>query len=64
MLERAQLKALRVLNKAADLAPATQACCGVCRTCATTNVFALAGVALAAVGPRLARVRRRLTRPA
>jgi hypothetical protein len=31
-----------VLNRATEYAPAAQACCGVCRTCATTNVFALA----------------------
>jgi hypothetical protein len=45
MLERARANALPVLNRAVDYAPATQACCGVCRTCATTNVLALAGVA-------------------
>jgi hypothetical protein len=34
-----------MLNRAADLAPAAQACCGLCRTCTTTNVvgFAVAG---------------------
>jgi hypothetical protein len=45
VLERAQVKALPVVNRAAELAPATQACCGVCRTCATTNVLTLAGAA-------------------
>jgi hypothetical protein len=45
MLKRAPVKALPVLNRAADYAPATQACCGVCRTCATTNVLTLAGAA-------------------
>jgi hypothetical protein len=45
MLERARLNVLPVLNRAVDYAPATQACCGACRTCATTNVLALAGAA-------------------
>jgi len=45
MLERATTRALPLLNRAADVAPAAQACCGVCRTCATTNVV---GVAFAA----------------
>ncbi|HUJ55368.1 MAG TPA: hypothetical protein VLW49_05205, partial [Gaiellaceae bacterium] len=56
MLERAQVKALPVLNKAAEYAPTTQACCGVCRTCATTNVLALIGTAAAWI---VSRVRRR-----
>ena len=45
MLERARVNALPVLNRAADYVPATQACCGVCRTCATANVLTLAGAA-------------------
>jgi len=45
MLERAQIKALPVLNRAGEIAPAAQACCGVCRTCATTNVLTFAGAA-------------------
>jgi hypothetical protein len=50
MLERAQTRALPLVNKGADLAP-LQACCGVCRTCVTTNVLtlALAGITGAAV---------------
>jgi hypothetical protein len=50
MLERAQTRALPLLNKGADFAP-VQACCGVCRTCVTTNIvtFAVAGVTGAAV---------------
>ncbi len=48
MFERTTRRALPVLNRAADVAPAVQACCGVCRTCVTTNVV---GVAVAgAVG--------------
>jgi len=57
MFDRAQLKTLPVLNKAADLAPAAQACCGVCRTCATTNVFAAVGVAMTAAWSFVARRR-------
>jgi len=45
MLERTRVNMLPVLNRAADYAPAAQACCGVCRTCATTNVLTLAGAA-------------------
>ena len=39
-----------LVNKGAEFAP-VQACCGVCRTCVTTNVLtlALAGVTGAAV---------------
>jgi hypothetical protein len=51
MLERAQTRALPLLNKSADITPALNACCGACRTCVTTNVLtvgmaALAGLAL------------------
>jgi hypothetical protein len=58
MLERTQAKMLPVLNRTVDLAPATQACCGVCRTCATTNIIGLtlAGISGAALAAgRLAR---------
>jgi hypothetical protein len=47
MLERAQTRALPLLNKGVDIAPAAQACCGACRTCVTTNVLAVvSGAAL------------------
>lgn len=50
MLERTQTRALPLISKSADFAP-VQACCGVCRTCVTTNVvtLAIAGVTGAAV---------------
>ena len=32
MLERATTRAFPLLNRAAEIAPATQACCGACRT--------------------------------
>jgi hypothetical protein len=50
MLERSTERALPVMNKAADFAPAVQACCGVCRTCVTSNVFALAAAAVVGLG--------------
>ena len=60
MLERTQTRALPVLNRAVDLSPAAQTCCGMCRTCATTNVLTLASVALAASWGYLRRVWRRV----
>lgn len=59
MLERSSGRALPVLNRAVDLAPGVQACCGVCRTCVTSNVFALAGAAVVGLD---AAVRRLVTR--
>jgi hypothetical protein len=54
------MKMLPVMNRAADAAPMTTACCNACRTCATTNllgiVFALGGY-LAAPFMRLGRRR-------
>jgi len=47
MLERTQVRALPVINRGVDLAPAVQACCGACRTCVTSNIL---GVLTAAVG--------------
>jgi hypothetical protein len=57
MFERTQTRALPLLNRAADIAPAVNACCGACRTCVTTNVVSagLAGIAgLALFARRLA----------
>jgi hypothetical protein len=59
MLERTSGRALPVINRAVDLAHAAQACCGVCRTCVTSNVFALAAAAVVGLGTA---VRRLLTR--
>ena len=55
MLERAQMRTLPVVNRAADYAPVVPACCNVCRTCTTTNVLGLAtgAVLAAAAGFRL-----------
>jgi hypothetical protein len=59
MLERAQTRALPVINKGIDFAP-VQACCGVCRTCVTTNVLTLAAAAVAGAGVYIARGVRRI----
>jgi len=56
MLERTTTRSLPLLNRAADLAPATQACCGVCRTCVTTNLVSVAMAGLVGVGVALRRV--------
>jgi hypothetical protein len=55
VLEKTQARALPVLNKGVDLAPAVNACCGVCRTCVTTNIFTLAAAAFVGAGAYLAR---------
>ena len=59
MLERTRMRTLPVLNRVPDLTPAAQACCGVCRTCATTNILALAGAAFASASLYVARLFRR-----
>jgi hypothetical protein len=56
MLETTKLRALPLLNRTGDLAPAATACCGACRTCVTTNLFTLAtaaAVGLVAYGRRV-----------
>jgi hypothetical protein len=60
MLERAQTRALPLLNKSADITPALNACCGACRTCVTTNALTLGMAVLSWValsGRRLLRRR-------
>ena len=59
MLERAQTKALPLLNKSADLTPALNACCGACRTCVTTNILTVGMAALAWIGLQVNRLARR-----
>jgi len=56
VLERTTTRTLPLLNRASDLAPTAQACCGVCRTCATTNIVSVAIAGLAGVGVALRRV--------
>jgi hypothetical protein len=60
MLDRVQTRALPLLNRSVDLAPAVQACCGVCRSCATTNIVAVAGAAAAGIAAAAVRFARRL----
>lgn len=59
MLERAQTKALPLLNKGVEVTPAVQACCGACRTCVTTNLVTLAMAGLSGAGLYFARLVKR-----
>jgi hypothetical protein len=59
VLQRAQTRALPVLNKSVELTPAVQACCGACRTCVTANVVTLAMAAVTGAGLYAARLFRR-----
>ena len=61
MLKQLQVRAAPLTNRAADYAPAVPACCNVCRTCTATNVMAVAGAAVIAVGAGAAAVFRRLS---
>jgi len=63
MLERATSRALPVLNRAAEIAPAAQACCGACRPCVTTNIFGVLAFAASALVSPLARFARRVDNP-
>jgi hypothetical protein len=56
VLDKTRMKALPIVNRAADFAPAAQACCGACRTCMTTNLFSLAAAGLAGAGLYVARL--------
>ena len=56
MLDRTTTRTLPVLNRAAEFAPAAQACCGVCRTCATTNIVSLAIAGIVGIGVAIKRV--------
>jgi hypothetical protein len=58
VLDRTRMKALPLVNRAADFAPAAQACCGACRTCVTTNLLGLAAAGVAGVGVYVARLLR------
>jgi len=59
MLERAQTRALPLLNKSADITPALNACCGACRTCVTTNVLTVGLAGLSWVALQASRLLRR-----
>jgi hypothetical protein len=60
MLERTQARALPLLNRAVDVTPAVQACCGACRTCVTTNVLTLAGAGIVGAVLYIRRLARRV----
>ena len=49
------MRALPVPNRAVEIAPAAQACCGVCRSCMTTNVFTLVAAVATGASDYLAR---------
>jgi hypothetical protein len=56
----------RMLQAAArygEHAPMAATCCNACRTCATTNIAALALGAAAAAGTGVARFARRIVKP-
>ena len=59
MLERTTTRTLPLVSRVVDLAPAAQACCGACRTCATTNVLGVAFAAGASAALWLGRLVRR-----
>jgi hypothetical protein len=63
MLERAKTRSLPVLNKTMDLTPAVQACCGVCRSCITTNILTVVGAAAAGAAVYLTRFVRKIAKP-
>ena len=51
MVRRLYSRLALVGGRYADVAPAATSCCNACRTCATTNIFAVlsgVGIALAA----------------
>jgi hypothetical protein len=56
VLERTTTRTLPLLNRAADLTPAAQACCGICRTCTTTNVVGVVLAGATGIGVALKRV--------
>lgn len=60
-LERAQTRALPLINKGVDLTPAVQVCCGACRTCMTANVVTVAMAGVSGVGVYISRLVRRKT---
>ena len=49
-------------GKYGEHAPMATVCCNACRTCVTTNVFALASGALAGAGYKAARLARRFVK--
>jgi len=64
VLDQAKSRALPVLTRIPDVAPAAQACCGVCRSCTTTNVVTMAAAAIAGAAVYAARFTKRFARSA
>jgi hypothetical protein len=62
VLEKTQTRALPLLNRAVEVAPAVNACCGVCRSCVTTNVLTLAGAGIVAAAAAMSRFAGRILR--
>ena len=63
MFERASVRMLPLANRAAEHAPMATACCNACRTCVSTNVFALALAAAGGAGAFLARLAKQIRKP-
>jgi hypothetical protein len=59
VLERATSRTLPLVNRAADFAPVTPACCNVCRTCTTSNLIGVVVAAVTAIGYGAARLVRK-----
>ena len=62
LLERTTTKSLPILDKAVDFAPAAQACCGVCRTCMSTNIMSAIAAGTVFVAAPVVRFAKRLRR--
>jgi hypothetical protein len=62
MLERTSRHALPLLGRTADVAPAAQACCGLCRSCMTTNLVGLLAAGCTAAAVVLARLAGRIVK--
>jgi hypothetical protein len=60
VLDKTRIRTLPVLNRAVELAPAAQACCGACRTCVTTNLVGVAVAVIAGAGAYVTRLARRV----
>ncbi|HLK39707.1 MAG TPA: hypothetical protein VKU41_23285 [Polyangiaceae bacterium] len=58
-MRSATYRALPLVTRVAETSPAAQACCGICRTCVSTNVATLALASVAALAPVARRLFRR-----
>jgi len=50
-------------GKYGEHAPMATVCCNACRTCVTTNIFALVGAGVAGAGYKAAQFAKRLVSP-